>query len=394
MTDPSNDPVARPAAGPGAIRVLHVVDTLGVGGLELGLANFIQRTLTDFSHSVCCVRQLGPVADRLSAVAVPIYSLGKPDGHEWGLALRIAQQCRAVRPHIVHTRNWAAFDGVIGARLARVPVLIHSEHGWRDDREVMNRKRKLTRRLLAPLIDRVLTVSEHLQRWLLHEVRIRHDKVVLVRDGVDTQRFKPANDRERLRTQLGYQPGEIVVGAVGRLDPVKNYSALLQAVHILSARHRNLRLLIVGDGVEKAALDGEARGRGLADIVRLAGHHDDVAGWLGIMDVFVLPSVMEGTSIALLEAMAVGLPVVATQVGGNPEVVVDGGTGRLVPARDAAALAAAIDWYALNEDVRGRHGAAGRDRVARHYSMADMIAGYTAVYRDTLARRNRRCLPA
>lgn len=386
---------AAPAPRP---RVLHVMDSLAAGGMEQVLLGLVERTRDRFDHSICCIRDLGVCPDRpdrFAAAGAVVTFLGKAAGQDWSVPWRIARVCRALRPHIVHTRNWGTIEGTLTARLARVPVVIHGEHG-RDvaDGSAPNRRRDRVRRLLFPFVDRIVVVSKHLERWLLDEIGVQAHKAALIPNGVDTNRFRPAVDRHRLRRERGYEPGEVLIGAVGRLHSVKDYPTLISAFDTMLRRQPAARLVIVGEGPERTSLDEEIRRRRLQHAARLAGHRDDVREWLAAMDLFVQSSVMEGTSNALLEAMAVGLPAVATSVGGNPEVVVDGVTGRLVPTHDTTALAAAMELYVLSREARSRHGAAARERVARRYSMDDMIAGYTAVYRDTLACRGSRWLLA
>jgi sugar transferase (PEP-CTERM/EpsH1 system associated) len=381
-------PAVHPNGEP--VRILHVVDSLASGGTELASAALIQRTEGTFHHAVCSLRGSGPAANGVGGLTVPITFLGKRSGHDWSLALRIARLCRSFRPQVVHARNWGTMDAVIGARLAGVPVVIQSEHG-RDlgDLDGLHRRRIRVRRLLAPFIDLHVVVSVHLQRWLLERVRVRPDKVRIVRNGVDATRFQPLLQRDRLRDQYGYGPSDVVFGAVGRLTPVKDYGALLEAFHVVSTCHPHGRLIVVGDGPQRPVLEEQVRRRGLADHVRLVGHRDDVTQCLGIMDVFVHPSLMEGMSNAVLEAMAVALPVVATAVGGTPEIVEHGRTGLLVPPATPSALCDAMRSYGASESTRMAHGAAGRERVETHYPLTKMIAGYTDVYREALARRGR-----
>jgi sugar transferase (PEP-CTERM/EpsH1 system associated) len=368
------------------IRVLHVVDTLNVGGIQTALLNFVERTMGPFQHAVCCIREGGPVARRLGALGVPVHCVGKRDGHDWGVMFRIARLCRSARPHVVHTRNWGAIDGIIGARLAGVPAVIHSEHGL-SNVDPEHYRRRVGRRLLVPLVDQLVAVSDHLRCRLRDEVGVDTHKITLVRNGVDLIKFEPGMGRAARRGAAGYCATDVVVGTVGRLVEVKDHRGLLEAFRRVSAHHPACHLIIIGDGPERGALESQIRQWGLGDRVRLVGYTDDVAAWLSILDLFVLASHLEGTSNALLEAMAAGLPVVATRVGGNAEVVVDGVTGRLVPAGDMAALAAALEAYSRDADARRQHGAAGRDWVAEHYPIDAMIAGLAAVYRDAVARR-------
>jgi sugar transferase (PEP-CTERM/EpsH1 system associated) len=371
-------------------RILHVVDSLNSGGTELVSAALIERTGGSFEHAVCFFRGSGPAENGVASLKVPVTFLGKRDGHDWTLALRIARLCRRLRPQVVHARNWGTMDAVIGARLAGVPVVVQSEHG-RDmsDLDGLHPRRIRVRRLLAPFIDVHVVVSEHLQRWLVECVRVAPEKVRVVRNGVDAARFMPLVERDRVREEEGYGRTDHVFGAVGRLTPVKDHRTLLEAFHAVSMRRPECRLVLVGDGAERPLLEEQVRQRGLADRVRIVGHRVDVTRWLGMMDVFVHPSLMEGMSNAVLEAMAVGLPVVATAVGGNPEIVEHGVGGSLVPPSSPSALADAMLSYCGDDRMRMAHGAAARERVEKDFPLMKMVAGYTAVYRDALARRGR-----
>jgi sugar transferase (PEP-CTERM/EpsH1 system associated) len=366
-------------------RVLHVMDNLGTGGMELALLRLVERTRDRFDHSICCVRDLGVCAQRFAAAGASLTFIGKLAGHDWRVPWRVARVCHRLRPHIVHTRNWGAIEGIFAARLARVPLVIHGEHG-RDaaDGAASDARRDRIRRLLFPLADRIVVVSHHLERWLLEDLATPRRKAARIPTGVDTDRFLPAADRERLRRERGYMPTELLIGAVGRLHAVKNYSALIAAFETVRKCHPEARLAIVGDGPERTALVGELRRRGLQHAVRLTGERDDVHEWLAAMDLFVQPSLTEGISNAVLEAMSVALPVVVTRVGGSGEVVQDGVTGRLVEARDPAALVDAISFYRRMPTARRDHGRAGRARVLEQFSLPRMVE---ALYEDALARR-------
>ena len=370
------------------LRILHVIDTLGIGGAELGLLRIVERTRDAFDHTVVCIRHGGPTASRIEAQGVPLIRLNKPPGSQWHLPLRIARICRRIRPHVVHTRNWGSMDGVIAARLARVPLVLHAEHGFHiTDVLGGNRRVNLQRRLLAPLIHRIVAVSDHLRDFLVDEIGIRASRVTVVRDGIDLGRFRPLADRAALRQARGYAADDLVVGTVGRLDPVKNFPALVDAMVPLLQRVPNARLMIVGDGPESERLRRHVEQLGLGARVELLGHREDVPLLLGLMDVFALPSLAEGTCNAILEGMAAELPVVATRVAGNPELVLDGATGFLVPPNDAVALAERIARYAADPELRRRHGAAGREHVARQYTVEQMVAGYTDLYQHERQRR-------
>jgi sugar transferase (PEP-CTERM/EpsH1 system associated) len=234
--------------------------------------------------------------------------------------------------------------------------------------------------MLAPLVTQFVTVSRDLARWLIEDVRVPARKVRTIYNGVDTCSFSPG-DREAARHGLGVPDGWKVVGTVGRLDPVKDHEGLIQAFARVP-QDGPVLLVLVGDGPLRGRLATVVSRLDLQDRIRILGDRDDIPLLLRSFDVFVLPSVGEGVSNALLEAMATGLPVVATQVGGNQELVQDGVTGRLVEARCPEALAAVITAYLKNTELARRHGAAGRARVEREFSLTRMLAAYEELYRE------------
>jgi len=368
--------------------ILHVIAGLDTGGIQVGLVNVIEHTAHLFRHSVCCIGRSGALAERLASRGVPVHFLPKAERHEWTMFLRVAALCRRLRPDIVHTRNWSTFDAIPGARLARVSALIHVDHTWELETGWKPVRRRFARRMLAPLVDRFLVVSEDVRQSMVRDIGIRAEEITLIPNGVDTEMFKPAPDRQRLRAERGYTEKEIVIGSVGRAVRVKNWSALLEAFARLHQGHPHLRLALVGDGPERAASQRQAQELGLADAVRFAAHIDQVREWLAIMDVFALPSRSEAASIALLEAMAMAVPVVATDVGGTSRILNDGVTGRLVRLGDIASLAETLLAYCEDEPLRRTHGCAGRSRVEEHFSLGRMAAEYTDVYRSMLRFRS------
>jgi sugar transferase (PEP-CTERM/EpsH1 system associated) len=349
--------------------------------------NLIRHSDPDrFRHDVCCTTVTGPLAARLPQGRSEVFELHKRPGHDWGVFPRLRRLLRARRPHIVHTRNWSTVDLVAAARWAAVPAVVHGEHGW-DAGDVRGTRWKanLLRRALAPLTDRWVAVSEDIHRWLAAEVRIPDWKIVTIRNGVDTDRFRPRDGSRPARAPGDPEP--LVLGTVGRLDPVKAQRDLLAALARLAPRHPGLRLELVGDGPLRDALAAEARERGIADRVRFRGEVARPEDAYAAFDVFALPSLNEGISNTILEAMASGLPVVATRVGGNPELVVEGATGTLVSPEDPAELAGAIERYLDDPALRRAHATAGRERAERDFSIRTMVRRYEDLYASLFDRR-------
>lgn len=369
-----------------APHVVHVIDSLGVGGTENGLVNLVGALAGDFRHTIVCMTQSGPLADRLLP-DVPVHVIGKRPGVDRRALFRLTVLLRRLRPDIVHSRNWGAFDAVLAGWLARVPVAIHGEHGREiSDPHGLRRRRNALRRLCAPMVDRFVAVSDDLTRWLISTVGVPRRKVVTIHNGVDVERFAAAA-REDGRRTLGVAPESVAVGTVGRLDPVKDQATLLEAFAVVASEHRHATLHIIGDGPCRDALHEQAHRLGLNARVAFLGERRDVATLLSGFDVFVLPSIAEGISNTILEAMAAGLPIVATRTGGNPELVEDRVSGTLVPVGDHRRLAAALSAYTADPHLRALHGKAARQRAMEEFALDRMAVRYRNLYRTLVTGR-------
>lgn len=370
------------------IHVVHVLHSLGVGGTENGVVNLVNALGGEFRHTIVSMTTRGALAGRLS-VPVEIHALERRRGLDLQTGVRLARLLRRLRPDVVHSRNWGAFDAVLAARLARVATVIHGEHGWEaSDPTGRNPRRNRVRRLLAPLVWRYTTVSRDLERWLTATVGLPADKVVTIVNGVDATRFAEA-PKGAGRKALGLGDDRVVIGTVGRLNPVKDQGTLLEAFARISDDRRGLALVLVGDGSAADALRDRAERPDLAGRVHLLGRRDDIPLLLRGLDVFALPSLNEGISNTILEAMASGLPVVATRTGGNPELIEDGVTGRLVPVGDTAALAEALGAYAADPHLRALHGKAASERTVERFGLDRMVDGYRRLYLEAGARSGR-----
>ncbi len=368
--------------------IAHVIPTLRIAGLENVVARLTDRLRAHLDHVVITPAGDGPVRARFRE-GVPVIAMAEQHRPDRWNAARMARLFRSLRPDIVHSRNWSCVDAIIGARLAGVPVVIHSEHGREaTDPEGRDRVRRLGRWLLSPMVDQFVTVSRDLARWLVEDIGLPRRKVLPICNGVDTHRFCPGG-RQVARATLGIGPERIVIGTVGRLDPVKDQAGLLRAFSLIADDPRAL-LLIAGDGPCRAELETTVSALDLDGRVRLLGERDDVPRVLAAMDVFVLCSIGEGISNTILEAMATGLPVVATRVGGNPELVVDGNTGFLVVPRSPGALAAPLRRYLENPGLVAHHGRSARDLAEAEFSLERMVGAYEKLYERLLVVKGRR----
>jgi sugar transferase (PEP-CTERM/EpsH1 system associated) len=371
--------------------IAHVVFRFDYGGLENGVVNVINGLPADaFRHAIIAMTEASDFRNRLQRPDVTVHALNKQPGKDPGAYLRLFNLLRSLRPAVVHTRNLGTIEGALLGRLAGVARRIHGEHGWDVyDPDGTNRKYRALRKMMNPAIHQFVAVSRELETWLADAVGIRADKVTRICNGVDTSRFVPAVSRTRTALPADRFPtGTTVVGSVTRFSAIKDPLNLVRA--FIQARREpagaQLRLMMAGDGALKADAERLLRDAGEERNAWLPGSRDDVPELLRELDLFVLGSQREGISNTVLEAMATGVPVIATATGGNLELVKDGVSGRLVRYGDREALTRALLDYAGDPALRARHGRAARERAEQEYSLKRMLADYESLYRNQLVR--------
>lgn len=375
--------------------VVHLMHRFDTGGLENGVVNLINHMPHGaYRHMVVALTEVTDFRHRLQRDDVVCVGLGKQGGHGAQLYPALWRLLRKHRPAVVHTRNLGALEMQVAAWAARVPVRLHGEHGRDvDDLDGSSRKHQRMRRLYAPWVHRWVALSRDLQRYLAGPVGIAPARIRQIYNGVDADRFHPAARWGR-PTVPGCPfdaPAHWLVGTVGRMAAVKNQALLAQAFVLARSRDAGFadmaRLVLVGDGPLRAAVQALLEGAGAADAAWVPGERSDVPDVMRGLDCFVLPSLAEGISNTILEAMASGLPVLATDVGGNAELVTDGETGRVVPSGDAQSMADALLALWRQRQAAAAMGRAGRADVERRFSMTAMVAAYQGLYDQQLADR-------
>ncbi len=362
--------------------VAHIIHRLQVGGLENGLVNLINN-MSDarYKHIIICMTEFTDFKNRLNSNSVTCYALHKKEGKDISVYFRLWKLLMRVQPDIIHTRNIGTIDCVIPAFFAGVKHRVHGEHG-RDmaDIDGSNRRYITLRKLMSPFIQRFIALSQDLQQWLLNTVKISEAKITQIYNGVDLEKFKP---RDSVHDNSG-----ILFGTVGRLNGEKDQLTLVNAfIQLLAHRPEkrgHLKLIIIGEGPLEERLKAVVSQYNVEDAVIFTGAKNDVTKFLQEMDVFILPSLGEGISNTILEAMASGLPVIATKVGGNPELVEHDKTGFLVPANNPEEMATAMNCYIEHCDLMEKHGSSGRQRVETLFSMENMVERYVRVYDELI----------
>lgn len=374
--------------------IAHIVYRLDVGGLENGVVNLINTIPHNaFNHAVICLTDYTDFCNRITRPNVEIVALNKPPGKGMGVHLRLWRVLRELKPDIVHSRNLAALECQATAAAAGVPVRVHGEHGWdMGNLDGRNRRHVMVRRAMRSFVHRYIAVSRDIERYLAAGIQVDPARVTQIYNGVDTDKFCPlVGDRKWLSAMLSWPHDAIIIGTVGRMEAVKDplnlAQAFIEVARIMPELRHRLRLVMIGDGKLHAQVSAHLQSAGLLAQCWLPGARGDVPDILRELDVFVLPSLAEGISNTILEAMATALPVVATNTGGNPELIEDGHSGILVPAADANALALAIMDYVRKPALRKQHSRRARELALQRFSLTNMVQSYTGVYRQLLANR-------
>lgn len=373
--------------------IVHVVHRFDTGGMENGMTNLFNALPPDrYRHSVVALTGYSDFRRRISAQQVEFHALDRKPGNGLGWTLRLWKLLRALEADLVHTRNLAALEAQFVAAAAGVRATVHGEHG-RDvfDLYGQNWKYNLLRRAARPFVSNYIAVSRDLETWLRVAIRVPPRKLHQIYNGVDSERFRPREGERPSVLPEGFAgAGTLVFGSVGRMAEVKDYPTLVRAFIELVGAHPVLaaraRLVIVGEGPAREACRHLLDDAGLAQQAWLPGERHDIDVVMRAFDVFVLPSMNEGISNTILEALASGLPVIATAVGGNVELVETDVNGMLVPPGDAVAMARALHAYLEAPARIAEHGRLARLHAEQRFSIPVMAEAYADVYDQTLGR--------
>ncbi len=363
------------------IKVLQVLISLEFGGAEkvaVNLANTLQGKGVEFSF--CVLDRAGELKNQLHK-DIPVVCLKRSAGLDWTLPFKIRGVIKRSRPGIVHMHNVVpAFYGIMGARLAGVKGLVLTQHGS------LPKSARLQRGLqfLAGNLKKAVAVSENTRFYLKDHYGLSGKKVEMITNGVDIRAYERNDERrEEVKSELGLQ-GSFVYGHVARLSEEKDQMTLIHAFSELARRINNVKLVIVGEGPAGPALLELAERLRVREHIVFAGAQANVPLYMNIFDVFVLSSVREGTPLTILEAMASGIPVIATKVGGVPDIISDGIDGILVPPKHPLRMVDAMIDLAVRSDMRRAFGVAARKKVSEKYSLEKMGAEYARVYRESV----------
>ena len=366
--------------------IAHIIYRLDTGGLENGVVNLINHMPANlYRHAVIALTEVTDFKNRIQRDDVLFISLNKAPGHGIWLFPKLFRIFRQLRPAIVHSRNLAALEAQLPAWAAGVPVRIHSEHG-RDVEDINGSKTtyRWVRRFYRPFVSYYLALSRDLAQYLIGIIRVPPNKVLQVYNGVDSIRFHSGSADQTAVGCPFSRPEHWLVGTVGRMQTVKDQPTLarafIRALEIAPTLRQRLRLVMVGDGPLRDECRQLLETAGVGELAWLPGERKDIPEIMRGFDCCVLPSLSEGISNTILEAMASGLPVIATDVGGNADLVIAGKTGQVIPAADPEAMAQEIVHLATQTDIARNMGRAGRLVAEEKFSMKAMVAAYQGTY--------------
>ena len=353
--------------------------------MERGLLNIINYGDHDqFHHVVVCLTEADVFAQGVRSPSCEVVELHKRNGNDWSLPRRISALARQHGVDVFHARGWPTLVETACARwISPVRATIYGFHGRTlQDLQGLSAKRRWVQKLAVRSYTRILTLTHRMQAELATECALPKDRIHVIANGVDEDVFRPRDDQAALREIFGLPPDRFIVGTVGRLDPVKNHEVLIRAMRSVNDQGTNAFLVVIGDGVHRPTLEREIERMNVGRDVRLFGRSDRIAELLNCVDVYVQPSFYEGFSNTILEAMACGIPVVATDVGGTADLFTGGQEGEFFNPTDHAVLAEKILALQRNRQRYDAMSARARRRVVDHFSMNRMVRHYEATYRD------------
>lgn len=368
------------------LRILHVFSFVGLGGTELTALRIIASLDPQrFENLVCGLRGFDANVAPVRYPGIQLVPPSARDGKSSPSVSSLLDIIRTHKPDIVHSRNWGAIESVPAAWFARVPAVVHSEHGYEmDTLTSLPLRRRVFRRFAYGLADVVFAVTDELRKFHARQAWVSSGRIRVLTNGVDTEVFAPQpHVKTSARGKLNIPVERFVIGSLGRMVPIKNHVAILKAAESLLLRGIDAHALLVGSGPELQTYKSYVKQAAeLAGRVTFLGATEKVAEALSAMDAFVLPSFSEGMSNTLLEAMSCGMPVVATRVGGNPEVVEANCSGLLVNSGETEELADCLTQLAQDAALRERLGAAARARILEKFSLQRMVSAYSQLYLD------------
>lgn len=364
------------------LRVGFVLHVMQVAGAEVLVAEIIRRLRDSIEPTIFCLDAIGPLGETLQREGLDIVCLSRKPGRDWGVSKRLAAITKVKQIQVMHAHQYTPFfySALAKAWSSANYKLILTEHG-RHFPDVVSFKRRMANRwILSRYLNAINACCLFSATALAKNDGFTTHPIEVIENGIEWERYQTHSDKTTLRAKLGLDANRKYVACVARFHPIKDHTSLLQGFAQLAKQQTNVDLLLIGDGPRREELQTLVQELGVQHRVQFLGVRSDVADLLQAADVFTLTSLCEAASLTLLEAMAAGLPVVVTDVGGNPEIVRQEKEGLLVPRQDAAAIGNALSQILSDTALANSMGQAGKQRVKETYTLARTIERYHQLY--------------
>lgn len=365
------------------LRVGFVLHVMQVAGAEVLVAEIICRLRDQIEPTIFCLDAVGPLGEQLQQEGVEVICLNRKPGRDWGVAKRLAAAANEKQIRVMHAHQYTPFFYAALAKAwhgARYQLIL-TEHGRHYPDVVSFKRKQVNRWLLSRYLDAINACCQFSADALARNDGFSRQQIEVIENGIQWERYQTHYDKLALREKLGLNAQRKYIACVARFHPIKDHTSLLHGFAELAAQRADVDLLLIGDGPRRNELEQLVQQLGMKDRVKFLGVRSDVADLLQAVDIFTLTSLCEAASLTLLEAMASGLPVVVTDVGGNPEMVRNEREGLLVPRQDTKAIASALTRILEDSSLAHSMGQAGKHRVKETYSLARTIDRYHQLYR-------------
>jgi len=357
------------------VKILRIVNSMGIGGLERGIYNLtLKLDRNKFQHVFCCLNKKEYFGGELEKKGIKIYELHKKPGLGLNLIPKLRSIIKKEKPDIIHTHNTDPLHQGVLASLGLSVVRIHTDHNSFVNKE--SKKALFLNKILSFFVEKIICVSDSVKKDWIKKIGIKNKKLVTISNGTDINQFDIKINREKEKKKLGFKKDDKIIGIVARLSKEKDIFTLIKAFRLVNKKIIKSKLLIVGDGPLRKKLEEFAGNKN----IEFLGMRKDIPQLMKVFDVFVLSSLSEGNSQTIREAMASSRPVVATNVGGNPELVIDGINGLLVPKKNPEELAKVLIKLLNDKKLREKIGKNGRERVEKYFTIEQQVEKYKKLY--------------
>ncbi|MFH1704114.1 MAG: glycosyltransferase [Nitrospirota bacterium] len=373
------------------INILHIYQNSKIGGVQQQLLSLLKAYNREWFHPIfCCLGPKEEMGKEIEGTGIEFIPLNKLRYNRFssGIVLELHRLMKKKQIHVVRTHRYRSnLYGRLAAFFAGVPVIIASVHdNYRTDKRP---KRRIMNRILSKITDKIVAVSEDVKEDIMRYDRIDPSKIEVIPNGIDVERFNPEKNTTDIRKEFSLEEDDIVIGFIGRIVTAKGLEYLLDALPYLKGEFKSIKLLIVGEGSLVEKLKERAKKNNIFDNILFTGKRRDIPEILASINIFVMPSIAEGFPNALLEAMAMGKPIVTTEVGGIPEIVKNGFNGLLVPPRDTLSLSKAIKELISNDQLAAKMGQAASNLVRDNLSIKAIAQKWQSLYLSILKEKAR-----